>query len=117
MSIATPGVLTEAILAQALRALGKAGRAVLVAVPPAGADHLPITPFDVVMFERQILGTVYGSCNPFSDIPQLIDLYQSGKLKLDELVTNTYSLDQINDGYEAMLAGRNIRGLVILSDD
>ena len=47
----------------------------------------------------------------------LIDLYQSGKLKLDELVTDTYSLDQTNDGYEAMLAGRNVRGLVILSDD
>ena len=117
VSIATPGVLTQAILAQALQALGKGGRAVLVAVPPAGADHLPIAPFDVVMFERQILGTVYGSSNPFSDIPQLIHLYQSGKLKLDELVTNTYSLDQINEGYEAMLAGRNIRGLVILSDD
>jgi S-(hydroxymethyl)glutathione dehydrogenase/alcohol dehydrogenase len=48
-----------------------------------------------------------------ADIPKLIGLYQAGKLKLDELVTKTYTLDEVNQGFEDMLGGKNIRGVVI----
>ena len=47
------------------------------------------------------------------DIRNLIGLYQAGKLKLDELITTTYTLDQINEGYDDLLAGKNIRGVMI----
>jgi Zn-dependent alcohol dehydrogenase len=43
----------------------------------------------------------------------MLDLYRAGKLKLDELVTNTYSLEEINQGYADLEAGRNIRGVII----
>jgi S-(hydroxymethyl)glutathione dehydrogenase/alcohol dehydrogenase len=56
---------------------------------------------------------VFGSANPHADIPRLLSLYRSGLLKLDELVTRTYTLDQINEGYADMLAGKNIRGVVV----
>ena len=43
----------------------------------------------------------------------MLDLYQSGKLKFDELVTRTYTIDQLNEGYEDMHAGKNLRGVLI----
>ena len=47
------------------------------------------------------------------DIPNLLNLYRAGKLKLDELVTKTYTLDEVNQGFRDMLDGKNIRGVVI----
>jgi S-(hydroxymethyl)glutathione dehydrogenase/alcohol dehydrogenase len=46
-------------------------------------------------------------------MPRLLGLWRAGQLKLEELITNRYSLDNINQGYEDMLAGRNIRGVLI----
>ncbi|MGH9098045.1 MAG: alcohol dehydrogenase, partial [Acidimicrobiales bacterium] len=56
--------------------------------------------------------TIFGSGNPRFDIPNLLAMYRSGQLKLDELVTRTYSLDQINEGYQDMRDGKVIRGVV-----
>ena len=56
---------------------------------------------------------LFGSGNPFDTIPRLLELYRAGQLKLDELVTNRYRLDDVNQGYRDMLDGRNIRGLMI----
>jgi S-(hydroxymethyl)glutathione dehydrogenase/alcohol dehydrogenase len=57
-------------------------------------------------------GSLFGSSNPRSDIPQLWSLYDSGQLKLDELVTREYALEDINTGYSDMLNGLNLRGLI-----
>jgi Zn-dependent alcohol dehydrogenase len=57
-------------------------------------------------------GAVYGGSNPAADIPKLLRLYKSGQLKLDEMVTRTYSLDEINDGYVDTLSGSILRGLI-----
>jgi len=46
-------------------------------------------------------------------VPLLIGLYQAGELKLDELITRRYKLDEINEGYQDMLDGKNIRGVII----
>ena len=56
---------------------------------------------------------VFGAANPRFDIPNLLALYKSGQLKLDELITRTYSLEQINQGYQDMLDGVNIRGVIV----
>jgi len=56
---------------------------------------------------------LFGSANIRKDIPMLYELYLDGKLKLDELVTKTYTLDEINDGYQAMRDGENIRGVIL----
>jgi S-(hydroxymethyl)glutathione dehydrogenase/alcohol dehydrogenase len=55
---------------------------------------------------------LYGTSQPQVEIPKLLNLYKVGKLKLDELITKTYTLDQINDAYDDMLAGKNIRGVI-----
>ena len=50
---------------------------------------------------------------PRADIPKLLDLYREGQLDLDGLVTKTYTLEGVNEGYEDMRAGRNIRGVMV----
>ena len=67
----------------------------------------------LTLYEKTVKGTLFGSGNPMHDIPNLLGLYQAGKLKLDELITTTYTLDQINQGYEDLLDGKNIRGVMI----
>jgi hypothetical protein len=57
--------------------------------------------------------TLFGTSNPHNDIRLLLDLYMHGRLKLDELITRTYTLDEVNQGYTDMLEGRNLRGLIL----
>ena len=65
------------------------------------------------MWNKEIKGTIFGSCNPRFDIPNLLSMYREGTLKLDELITRTYPLDEINEGYRAMRDGENIRGVIV----
>jgi alcohol dehydrogenase (nicotinoprotein) len=60
-----------------------------------------------------VKGTLFGDCNPTHDIPKLMALYRKGDLKLDELVTRTYTLKHINGGYDDLLNGKNVRGVLI----
>jgi S-(hydroxymethyl)glutathione dehydrogenase/alcohol dehydrogenase len=69
--------------------------------------------FELAMWNKEIKGTIFGSLNPRADIPKLLGLYREGQLKLDELITNRYPLARINDGYQAMREGTNIRGVVV----
>ena len=61
---------------------------------------------------RKAAYTIYGDSQPQKDIPELLALYKDGKLKLDELVTRTYTLDQVNEAYNDTLQGRTIRGVI-----
>ncbi|MFM9083817.1 MAG: alcohol dehydrogenase, partial [Actinomycetota bacterium] len=69
--------------------------------------------FQLAMWNKEVKGTIFGSLNPRADIPRLLDMYRVGDLKLDELITRRYSLDQINEGYQAMRDGTNIRGVIV----
>jgi S-(hydroxymethyl)glutathione dehydrogenase/alcohol dehydrogenase len=64
------------------------------------------------MMNKEVKGTVFGSGNPRADIPALLSMYREGELKLDELITNRYSLAQVNQGYQDMRDGVNIRGVI-----
>jgi S-(hydroxymethyl)glutathione dehydrogenase/alcohol dehydrogenase len=66
----------------------------------------------LTLFEKTIKGTLFGSANPQYDIVKLLRLYEAGQLKLDELVTSRYTLDQVNEGYQDLRDGRNIRGVI-----
>jgi S-(hydroxymethyl)glutathione dehydrogenase/alcohol dehydrogenase len=63
--------------------------------------------------EKQLVGSLFGSGNPRYDIPKLMGLYREGKLDLDGLVTKTYPLEGINEGYQDMRDGKNIRGVLV----
>jgi alcohol dehydrogenase (nicotinoprotein) len=56
---------------------------------------------------------LFGDCNPLYDIPRLLDLYRSGDLKLDELISRRYRLDQVNEAYRDLAEGKNIRGVIV----
>ncbi|MEM9041451.1 MAG: alcohol dehydrogenase, partial [Actinomycetota bacterium] len=91
---------------------GKGGTIVVTAISPITQTEASINLFELAMWNKEIKGTIFGSLNPRVDIPRLLGLYRDGILKLDELVTRTYTLDQVNDGYEAMRQGENIRGVI-----
>jgi S-(hydroxymethyl)glutathione dehydrogenase/alcohol dehydrogenase len=58
-------------------------------------------------------GSLFGECNPRRDIPNFVRMYQAGQLKLDELITSEYRLDQVAEAYEDMHAGKNLRGVIV----
>ena len=57
--------------------------------------------------------SLFGSANPRSDIPRLAELYRKGQLDLDGMITKTYTLEDINLGYQDMRDGKNIRGVIM----
>jgi Zn-dependent alcohol dehydrogenase len=88
------------------------GMAVLAGLSPMGTS----TNFPGAVLtrtEKTVKGSYYGSVSPSRDFPLLLDLYAAGRLKLDELITGTYRLDQINAAYDAMLTGEVARGIIV----
>lgn len=68
---------------------------------------------DIVRTEKRLVGSYYGSCNPHEDMPKLLQLYDEGKLKLDELITQTYRLEQVNQAFADLESGQNARGVIL----
>ncbi len=71
--------------------------------------------FDCELFEwdKIYINPLYGQCNPQRDFPRILSLYESGQLKLDELVTKTYTIDTLAEGFDDMLNGRIAKGVVL----
>lgn len=76
-------------------------------------SNLPIPISELTIFQKRLQGSLFGASNPTADIPWLIELYRRGRLKLDELVTTRYSLDEVAKGYQDLHEGKNIRGVVV----
>ncbi len=81
------GVAQGEYIQPALAMTAKGGRVVQTAVAPFSVDSVSMNLFELTMYEKQLVGSIFGSANPRRDIPRLLRLYQEGKLKLDELVT------------------------------
>lgn len=101
-----------AYVAQALSLVGKRGRVVMTAIPHPTDTVVDMSLFDLTLYEKQVRGCLFGSSSPRTDIHRMLELYQSGRLKLDELITREYSLEDVNQGYEDMHNGVNLRGLI-----
>lgn len=112
VDFAFEAISSPATIAQAFAATAKCGTVVVIGLTPQNFDSIPISPLQFVLSQKTLMATLYGASNPLVEIPRLLDLYRHGQLKLDELVTRTYALDEINQGYADMLAGKNIRGVV-----
>ena len=111
--ILVPSVMYGDLMGPAMALTGKNGTCVVTGVAPQGQAECSVNLFELAMWQKEVRGVVFGAANPRFDIPNLLALYQAGRLKLDELVTRTYRLDQINEGYQDMLDGVNIRGLLV----
>jgi NDMA-dependent alcohol dehydrogenase len=112
--ILTPSVAYGDLIAPALSLVGKRGRAVVTAVAPYLQNTASLNLSELTLWEKELRGAIYGSANPRVDINRLLGFYASGELKLDELITKRYRLDEINEGYRDMRDGRNIRGVLIM---
>jgi alcohol dehydrogenase (nicotinoprotein) len=113
LAVVTVGVLDAEITADAVSLIGKAGRVVLTSVSRADDHSISLTGSPMVGFHKRIQGSLAGGSNPIFEMANLLGLYKSGHLKLDEIITRRYSLEQVNEGYHDLLAGKNVRGVVI----
>jgi NDMA-dependent alcohol dehydrogenase len=111
--IMTMGTGSGELMGQALALCAKRGRVVVTNLHPGMEFTANLSFLDMVLMEKQIVGSLFGSGNPRYDIPKLLSLYREGQLDLDGLVTRTYTLDQVNDGYDDMRNGKNIRGVMV----
>jgi Zn-dependent alcohol dehydrogenase len=112
-AIVCVGVTTGEQVAQAVDSIRKAGTCVLTGLPRAADDgSLPISLRHIVLFQKRLQGSLFGASSPSKDIPALLELYRQGRLKLNELITRRYSLEGLNEGYDDMRAGRNLRGII-----
>jgi S-(hydroxymethyl)glutathione dehydrogenase/alcohol dehydrogenase len=96
---------------QAFGMLGIGGTAIIVGIfsPDAVVE---LHPRDYVNGEKSIRGSYLGSSNFRTEIPRLVDLYLSGTLLLDEMLSPRISLDDVSSGFEAMIGGRGLRPIV-----
>jgi S-(hydroxymethyl)glutathione dehydrogenase / alcohol dehydrogenase len=102
-----------AVQEAALDAVRPGGNLILAGLSPMGTGtNLPGAL--LTRQEKTVKGSYYGSVQPQRDFPMLVDLYRSGRLDLDQLISKQYTLAQINDAYDDMLSGRTARGVIIL---
>ncbi len=112
-AIVTVGNTTGEHIAQAFSAIRKAGVCVVTGLGPMSDVGVPISPLELTLYQKRLVGSLFGASNPTADIPWMIDMYTAGKLELDSLVTSTYTLDQVAKGFEDMEAGANLRGVIL----
>ncbi|HPB45456.1 MAG TPA: zinc-binding dehydrogenase, partial [Microthrixaceae bacterium] len=110
--ILTVGVMTGDLVQPALDLTAKGGTVVMTSVANMMEGEVTLNSFTFAMLNKELKGSLFGSGNPRYDIPELLSMYREGDIKLDELVTKRYTLDQVNEGYEAMRAGENLRGII-----
>jgi alcohol dehydrogenase (nicotinoprotein) len=112
-AILTPDLMTAEIVSDGFNAVGKGGVVVLTGLNKIMEPNIQLPGTVLTLFRKSIKGSLFGDCNPTTDIPKILGLYQSGDLKLDEIITRTYTLDEVQQGYDDLLAGENIRGVVV----
>jgi NDMA-dependent alcohol dehydrogenase len=111
--VSTMGVGDGKLVEPIMGLCAKGGRVVWTNVAGINDTDVQLNLFNLTLQEKQLVGSIFGSANPRRDVPHLLRLYQEGKLKLDELITRTYTLDDINQGYQDMRDGKNVRGMMI----
>jgi S-(hydroxymethyl)glutathione dehydrogenase/alcohol dehydrogenase len=111
-AIITVGLADSEVVTNAFDIVGKDGVVVLTAM--SGQQMTINIPGTLLtLFQKTIKGSLYGHMSPNVAVKELIALYRSGDLKLDELITQRYRLDEINHAYQDLLDGRNIRGIIV----
>jgi S-(hydroxymethyl)glutathione dehydrogenase/alcohol dehydrogenase len=105
-------VATPETIGQAVKVVRKGGQATVVGLTRHDQPDIPINPSEFVLWQKTLTGSLNGGCNPRNDIPAMLRLWDTGQLNLDDLVTNEYRLEQINDAYDDLLSGKNLRGVI-----
>lgn len=99
-------------IVQASNLVRKGGTTVIVGMPSNSDAEVPLNSHTLTT-GRNVMGSNMGSTRPSVDIPHLVELYQQGRLKLDELITKTYPLEEINEAIESMERGEALRNVIV----
>jgi alcohol dehydrogenase (nicotinoprotein) len=113
VAIITTALVDAPVIESGFDAIRKGGTLVITGLAPPQEKTIQLPASVLTLWEKRVQGAIFGSGNPFIDIPDLARMYQLGHLKLDELITRRYALDEINRGYSDLLDGHNIRGVII----
>lgn len=112
-AIVTTDLITSETVSEAVEVIGRGGIVVLTALNKINELTVQVSSTELSYYRKTLRGSLFGDCNPTHDIPKLLRMYKNGELKLEELITQRYRLDQVNEGYEDLLAGKNIRGIIV----
>ena len=99
-------------LNSAVMAIRKAGTAVMIGLGPVG-DTAPIDMVDFLRNQKSLVSSYYGAASPHETFGKLVDFYLKGKLDVESLITRSYSLEDINEGFDALARGEDGRGVII----
>ncbi len=110
-AVVTVGLVDAQVVSEAFAIIRKAGTVVVTALANPNTQ-LAIPSLELTLYEKKVVGSLFGSGSPHQDIRKMIDLYQAGHLHLDELITSRYPLEGVNKGYDDLLEGVNIRGIL-----
>jgi NDMA-dependent alcohol dehydrogenase len=110
--VVAPSDITGDDVRDALALTRKGGTCVLTGMAPAEPLPVHLDIQDLVLMNKTLCGTVFGSCNPRSEIPALATMYTAGQLLLDEMITKRYRLEDINAAFDDLLQGRLVRGVI-----
>jgi NDMA-dependent alcohol dehydrogenase len=110
--VLTVPLIEREMVAEALRLIGKDGRIVCTAASRSDQKEITLDLLHFTMFNKAILGTTFGSVSPLASIPNLLRLHESGQLIIEDVITREYRLDDIQTGYDDLVAGKNIRGVI-----
>jgi S-(hydroxymethyl)glutathione dehydrogenase/alcohol dehydrogenase len=111
-AIITVDVARGELIAPVMSLVRKGGNVVVTAIGPFEQSQVSLSLFELTLWNKELRGSLFGGGNPRSDIPLLLKLYQEDRLNLDDLITRTYSLDEINQGFDDLREAKNIRGVL-----
>jgi len=114
-AIVTVDIVNEQVVQEAFNAIRKGGRVVVTGLADPTKLTIQLSGAVLTLFQKEVVGTLFGNSNPQYDIKKLLDLYRAGQVKLDELITKRYTLDEVNQGYQDLLDGKNLRGVMVHS--
>jgi NDMA-dependent alcohol dehydrogenase len=110
--VVSPSLISGEDVQALLDLTRKGGTCVLTGMTKGTTQSISVGLQDFILWNKNLAGTVFGSCNPRADIPRFARMYQAGQLQLDEMITKRYPLDDINEGYDDLRNGKIIRGVV-----
>jgi Zn-dependent alcohol dehydrogenase len=110
--VVSPSLISSDDVYAALKLTRKGGTCVLTGMTPQTTRSIKIPLQEFILWNKNLAGTVFGSCNPRADIPRFARMYDAGQLKLDEMVSRRYRLDDVNEAYDDLRRGEIIRGVI-----
>jgi Zn-dependent alcohol dehydrogenase len=116
-AILTAATVDNELIGRGLGVISKGGTLVITGVSSEHeSGHVPgFNALGMALMQKRIQGVLYGMASPRDAMPGLLRQYQVGRLKLDELITRRYPLNEVMTGFSDMAEGRNIRGVIDFS--